>query len=156
STGEQHCCWIGGGPEHGVDADGAPQAAQDLLPERRAVEPGVAQTHDLVNRLLNRRRRGHAIHPTWAEGARNTRNLVWTAWPRPRMLVVIRAGVEIPRTGSGDTMNQSIPSLVSSPVTEPRPAAQSAISVRPMRVEDVAACGQIGFEAHGTVAAAHN
>jgi len=53
-------------------------------------------------------------------------------------------------------MNPPTQSLVSSPVIESRPAAQSAISVRPMRPEDVAACGQIGFEAHGAVAAAHN
>jgi predicted N-acetyltransferase YhbS len=36
------------------------------------------------------------------------------------------------------------------------PTAQSAISMRPMRSDDAVACGQIGFEAHGAVAAAHN
>lgn len=37
-----------------------------------------------------------------------------------------------------------------------RPIAHSVISLRPMRSDDAVACGQIGFEAHAAVAAAHN
>jgi predicted N-acetyltransferase YhbS len=46
--------------------------------------------------------------------------------------------------------------LAPSRETDGRPAAGSAVSVRPMRPDDAAACGRIGFEAHGAVAAAHN
>jgi predicted N-acetyltransferase YhbS len=43
-----------------------------------------------------------------------------------------------------------------SPDTERRPTADPPVSLRPMRSDDAVACGQIGFEAHGAVAAAHN
>ena len=39
---------------------------------------------------------------------------------------------------------------------EPHPPSRLSVAIRPLQSADAAACGQIGFEAHGAVAAAHN